>query len=111
MGVFGDELTQEDNVLLRDDAATVAIRDRHMGTVCQSPIWNASGFSCFELRRSRGATPARLPLPDCRRQGATGPDVHAALAPAPRPWATNESGLWTSASWPAKTLARHRQGV
>jgi hypothetical protein len=44
MGVVSNELAQEGDVFLRDDPATVLVRDRHMRSVCQSPIWNASRF-------------------------------------------------------------------
>ena len=63
-GVFCNELAQEDDVLLRNDSATIVVRDRHMWPVCQNPIWNASGL-CFAQaltrRHSGAASPSGLP--------------------------------------------------
>src|SRR5215469_1640755 len=105
-GVCGDELTQEDDLIRCNYSAAVLILDRHLWSVCQSPFRNASTFSVL-FSRSRAATLARLPLPDCRPPAATALDARAAHASARRQWATTGNAPSTIASWQARTLGRH----
>src|ERR1700685_1617891 len=109
--MFRNELAQEKNVFRRNDSATVAVLYRHMRSVCQSLIWNASRILAYVFRRSRGATQARLPLRDWRPPAVTAPDALAVPAPARHPWATSGSVPSTNASWPTKILGRHTQAV
>src|ERR1700722_2850388 len=55
--MFRNELAQEKNVFRRNDSATVTVLYRHMRSVCQSLIWNASRIYVFVL--SAHAAPLR----------------------------------------------------
>src|ERR1700722_4275309 len=109
--MFRNELAQEKNVFRRNDSATGTVLHRHMRSVCQNLIWNASRIYVYVFRRSRAATLARLPLRDCRPPAATAPGALAVPAPVRHPLATSGSVPSTNASWPAKTLGRHTRAV